>query len=156
MEAYPVLTTSDGDGTQCELEESALRGFAYLEHAWGIAGTIDRDGLTSVVSYVGPEIVLEIQFDWRERFAIALVADPGPNGRPDGYFVHQGRVVRMYLGEALDTVLGRGNDSTERLRAVTQKSGFDGIRDQIETTCAVMHEHHAAIVAHRHDLFPAE
>jgi hypothetical protein len=123
-----------------EVIEAARRSFVLLPT--GRSPELEESADRSVLVYSLANVILEVEFDWREGAVFVLVARPENGRRPSGYYMHEGRRVRRQLTE----VLSAGDDEekvlAERVRAATRGSGLTAMRAQIaansETLQAVL------------------
>jgi hypothetical protein len=124
-----------------EIIEAARRSFAFLPTSR--PPELDESTDRSVLVYSLADVILEVEFDWREGAVFVLVARPENGGRPGGYYMHEGQRVRRQLTD----VLSAGDDDqkvlAQRIRAATRGSGTTAMRAQVtansEALQAVVH-----------------
>jgi hypothetical protein len=99
--------------------------------------TASRSG-QDVLAYVGEALTFELELDWRDQAAFLLVCRTVNGRRPPGYYVHEGRRMRVHLAEAL--VLTRAADpaAVAELRAATGRSGFAGMESQVRLSASLL------------------
>lgn len=77
--------------------DAALAEFAFLQE-FGFRGPeVDEDGPVETVSWLHDHIGLEVELDWHE-FDVSVLFVRLEEGRlPGGYYVSNGRTVRVHL-----------------------------------------------------------
>ena len=118
----------------------AQERFSFLRQERGFRVEIEDRAHTSVLAYVGERAAFEVELDWRERCVFLLVAYLVEGRRPPGYYLHEGRRVRVRLAEALARGGERERRAAAALRAVSRGSGPAAMKAQITLFAATLHE----------------
>ncbi|MEV0154917.1 hypothetical protein AB0H57_14385 [Micromonospora sp. NPDC050686] len=122
------------------VERYAETEFGFLVECSGAALNRESDGDRTVLAYLLPDVFVEVELDWVEAAAFALVGSPTGGGRPGGYNVDEkGRKVRWHLVQAVE----RSPDGAElaaRLRRVTRESGPEAMASQLDALAAAVRQ----------------
>ncbi|MBY8870380.1 hypothetical protein K7640_00800 [Micromonospora sp. PLK6-60] len=129
------------DTTQRDrIERHAETEFGFLVEQSGAGRTRESDGDRTVLAYLLPDVFVEVELDWVEAAAFALVGTPADGARPGGYYVDgTGRKVRWHLVQAVE----RRSDGAElaaRLRRVTRESGPEAMTSQVDALAAAVRQ----------------
>lgn len=124
-------TSSDPRPNRDEIVAFAQEAFGYLEDDRHHRLEISDAPWRTLLAYVGNPLTFEVELDWRDACAFVLVCRTVDGRRPPGYYMHEGRLIRIHLSEAL--VKGRSADHTtvDKLRHVTRGSGASAMKTQI-------------------------
>lgn len=114
--------------------------FSFLERDRGFRTQVDDRAQRTVLAYVGEPATFEVELDWREQAVFLLVCRTIDGRRPPGYYVHEGRVVRTHLAQALDTGAQRGRQMAAELRKATRRSGTAAMESQIAAAATALHD----------------
>jgi hypothetical protein len=132
---------------------AARAAFEFLEEHGARVELEDRPD-QSVLAYIYCSLVFEVELNWRER-AVFLLVGRAPDGRrPPGYYMYNGKRVRLHLAQALMETGVLGATAVERLRTVTRGSGFDAMRSQVPLLAATL-EITLDDLIERYDLIPS-
>jgi hypothetical protein len=115
-----------------EIVAHARRRLEFLENEFGARPEADDPDTPSVLAWVTEPNSFELELDWREQAAFLLVARTQGGRRPDGYYLHDGRRIRIHLSEVL-------GDPPE-LRAVVRRSGPEAMREQIDSYASLLEQ----------------
>lgn len=114
--------------------------FSFLEEH-GASVEMEHRGDRTVIAYINDPATFEVELDWLERAAFVLVGRTVEGHRPPGYYVSEGKRVRVQLIEALRKA-GLLNPSMERrLKDVMHASGEDGMRTQLKVFATELRNH---------------
>lgn len=131
----------------------AKSDFSFLEEAAGRAVEVDDGAWRTVLAFVVGSITIEVELDWQARCAFVLICRTVDGGRPPGYYMHDGRRMRVQFAEALD----RGNENdraaARRVRSVTRKSGPEAMSAQLRETSAILRGQGAELESYYAELF---
>jgi hypothetical protein len=117
-EVCRVLTTERGVN-QSEVETRAAEAFGFLRKSPTVASRLEREGGRSLLTYLLPEVFVEIELDWRELAVFVLVGEPVEGKLPGGYYVDgRGRKVRWHVAAALEE--GGYAESARRLKRLAR------------------------------------
>jgi hypothetical protein len=131
--------TSDARDSNGAIEAHAINAFNFLVEIAGAAASTEIGPDRSLISYVLPDVFIEIELDWQESAAFALVGQPVDGSRPDGYYVDSaGRKVRWHLGAALEE--GEHAARASRLKRLVRESGPAAMLDEIDAYAAEVRE----------------
>ncbi len=97
--AYQVLITSMSEKE--EIEEWVIDQFSKLENYGLSRPVIKRDDWTTSVDWLGADIAIEIELDWREFDAFVLVVRLENRQLPQGYYVSNGKPCRFHLQKVI-------------------------------------------------------
>jgi hypothetical protein len=115
---------------------SAARGlFAFLEERGASVEEEESSDMT-VIAYIDDQATFEVELDWLEGAAFLLVARTIAGHRPPGYYVSEGRRVRVHLIEALRKAGLLDAPMERRLKDVMKDSGEDGMSSQLKVLAA--------------------
>ena len=120
----------------------------------------EREGpRRDVLAYVGEHLTFELELDWQEQAAFLLVCLTVDGRRPPGYYVHEGRRVRLLLVEAL--TLANAADAAvvavvAELRAATRRSGVAAMEAQVRLSASTLRRSLDELLDARSALFPAK
>lgn len=125
--------------TRDEIVSHAREAFGFLGRAGARPVTADDRSTATTLVYVLDPVTVEVELDWQEAAAFLLIGRTVDGKRPPGYYVHDGKRMRVHLAE----VLGSGTDEdravAQRLREVTRQSGPDAMRAQIQAYAEALH-----------------
>ena len=117
----------------------ARQSFEFLEPFAGRAAIVDDKSWRSVLAYVIGSITVEVELDWRDQVVHVLLCRTVNGKRPPGYYMHDGRRMRVSLTQAL----GNGDQKDQaialRLRTVTRQRGAAAIRPKIDVFATELH-----------------
>lgn len=81
-----------------EIEEAIDAKFDFLTKKWMLSKPlINREKWSTTVSYIGENIALELEIDWRDIGFSVLVTKLINGNLPGGYYVFNGETVRIPL-----------------------------------------------------------
>lgn len=131
------------------LLDQIVRQFAFLDTV-GARRTIDTVSDLTTVTFRLPSFFIEVEVDWREQAAFALVGKLQAGTLPSGYYVDQfGQRCRWHLSELLE-LAGR-DDEVSVVRSPMQHSGEAAMDAQIEAyskICARILDNIPAMLEH--------
>jgi hypothetical protein len=131
----------------------ARESFSFLEDEWATTAEIDDQHWYTIFRYTSPELIIEVTLDWREQFALVGLRRPVEGGRPSGYYVHEGRRIRTYLGLALRTGDERDRATAARLRDVAGKTGFPAMLEQISLSSSILRDSLPGLLSRIDEIF---
>jgi len=102
------------------IQNFAIAEFLFLETEQSLSKPIieKNNWFATNIYYLAPEIGFQIQLDWHEFKVFVLVVLLDEGKIPSGYYVHQGRKIRVHLGEVLKKYL---NVQDKKLGAKKEK-----------------------------------
>ena len=121
-----------------DIVAEARSAFGFLEHAGGRSVEVDDGAWRTVLAYTVGSITIEVELDWREGAVFVLVCRTVNGRRPPGYYMHDGRRMRVQLTDVLDGGNEQDRAAARRLRDVVHRSGADAMRAQVLEYSAVM------------------
>jgi len=136
------------------LLDHATDSFAFLE-ARGAQRTLSEGEEFTVLGYGLPEVVFELEFDWREMLTTLNVRDGRVDDPPqDGRLVADGRHIRHGLATSLALA---GIAAPEFHRAAREVEGHWGparVRSLIDTESTGLRDHLDGLLARIDRVFP--
>jgi hypothetical protein len=132
----------------------AQSDFAFLEDVAARPVEVEDEAWCTVLAYPIGTITVEVELDWRERCAFVLVCRTVDRRRPPGYYMHDGRRMRVHLAQALD-----GGDEQDRaaarlLRSATSGSGPEAMATQLHSSSSILRERIGKLENRFEELFP--
>jgi hypothetical protein len=116
--------TSDVQET---IEAEAVEMFSWLERMGFARGTVERigDGHVSRIDWLGSELGVEVEIDFREWEVFVLLVRLEEGGLPDGYYVSEGAGKRCRVQLHAAAAAGQWSVSTEAMaaKAVAHRPG---------------------------------
>jgi hypothetical protein len=110
---------------------SAARSlFRFLEEGDASVEVVHR-GDRTVIAYIDDPATFEVELDWLERAAFVLVGRTVDGHRPPGYYVSEGKRVRVQLIEALRKPRLLNSTMERQLKDVMRAAGEDAMRAQL-------------------------
>lgn len=92
---------------------------------------VEDRGDKTVIAYVSDPATFEVELDWLEGAAFLLVVRTIAGHRPPGYYVSEGKRVRVHLVEALRRAGILDSAMERRLKEVMRGSGEDAMLTQL-------------------------
>lgn len=124
------------------------RSFAFLEDDVVVKVRVKDGALDCLITYVTALISVEVHVEWHDPIAVVSIARTIGRRPAPGWQLHEGRLMRVYLGEAL-----RRGDETDWavLREWTQRHGKRRKRGQADVLNSITEQ--AEIVHGMRDRF---
>jgi len=86
---------------QAEIESWLKSQFAELADYGFSEPVVKREDWNTVVDWLGTDIALELELDWREFDVFLLVVRLEDNQLPQGYYVSNGKPCRFHLQKVI-------------------------------------------------------
>ena len=86
---------------QTEIENWVINQFTELTDYGFSEPVIKREDGSSVFDWLGSDIALELEFDWRELDVFLLVVRLEDGQLPQGYYVSNGKPCRFHLQKVI-------------------------------------------------------
>lgn len=113
--------------------------FGFLEGVARRPVEIETESLRTVLVYTGGSITIEVELDWQEWAAFLLLCRTVDGRRPPGYYMHEGKRMRVHFTEALADGTDQDRVIARKLRSVARESGPDAMREQVQEFSAALH-----------------
>jgi hypothetical protein len=84
-----------------EIEKWVIDQFSELENYKFSKPVVKRDGWTTSVDWLGSDIAIELELDWREFDAFIFIVRLEDGQLPQGYYVSNGKPCRFHLQEVV-------------------------------------------------------
>jgi hypothetical protein len=134
---YQVLTSDPH--TRGEIVSHARGAFEFLGRAGGRPVAVDDRSTATTLVYVLDPVTVEVELDWQEAAAFLLLGRTVAGKRPPGYYMHDGKRMRVHLAEVLGAGTQEDRAAAQRLRQVTKLSGPDAMRAQLQEYAEALH-----------------
>lgn len=86
-----------------EVTEEAIKSFAFLKSEYGFTGpSICEESWKTSVAFLGETIGIELELDFRDMGVFVLVVRLENGNLPGGYYVSEGKKVRLHLEKFID------------------------------------------------------
>ncbi len=149
---WPALT-SNSPPFRDGLVVSARREFDFLAASGFLVELEDRPDI-SVLAFIDSRATFEVEFDWREQSVFLLVGRTMGGRRPPGYYVHQGKRVRVHLLQALIEIEALDDFAKNQLRRGTRESGAEAMKSQVAMFAEVLRARLSEVLTRIEMLFP--
>ena len=104
-----------------DIEKKTIEFFNFLNNDYGFSGpTITEDTWMTTIAYLGQEIGVELEIDFRDMYIFVLIVRLSNGKLPSGYFVSNGKVNRIHLEKVI-------NDGSKRKRVKSRDEFVDSI-----------------------------
>lgn len=129
---------------QSEIENWAISQFAELINYGFSEPVIRREDRSTVIDWLGTDIALELELDWREFDVFLLIVRLENSQLPQGYYVSNGEPCRFHLQKVIkDNGWSVALDemkviSTNGKREYSQKPSADNLRQRVLAYKAVL------------------
>ncbi|WP_162907670.1 hypothetical protein [Allorhizocola rhizosphaerae] len=134
-----------------------FRFLEALEAQGGCRVEVDGgDPDRTVLAYIVGPLTFEVELDWQELCAFLLIARTVEGGRPPGYYMHEGKRMRVQFHDALTQTGYPDQARLAALRAATAGSGPQAMRHQISELAGTLRESRQHLIAQRSRLFGDE
>jgi hypothetical protein len=135
------------------VDHLVTEAFDFLERRLGATREVNHGSAVTAVAYVAAPLSVEIALEWRERVVFLLLCHSPDGRRPGGYYVDAGRLVRVYLAEALERLGIQDPATTAKLRGM--RAGREPVPtdEQIVVLAGALAEHLDVIVAGHDRIF---
>lgn len=110
----------------------AQEAFGFLKGVAGRSVEIENQSSRTVLAYTVGSITVEVELDWQEWSAFLLLCRTVDGRRPPGYYMHEGKRMRVHLAQVLADGTEQDKAAATRLRNVTRQSGPDAMRAQVQ------------------------
>ena len=124
---------SDRDGVVAFAKEA----FGFLIDV-GYRLEVTDEASATTLAYVGDPLTFEVELDWLDRIAALLVCRTVDGRPPPGYYLHEGRLMRVHLLEALEFGPGADRSAASELRHVLGSDGPDAMTAQVSGYASVL------------------
>jgi hypothetical protein len=145
------------EARRAQVQGLARAELQFLERERGFRPEVVEEPRRDVLAYVGERETFELELDWHEQAAFLLVCLTVDGRRPPGYYVHEGRRVRLQLVEAL--TLANATDAAgtaAELRAATRRSGVAAMEEQVRLAASALRSSLDKLLDARSALFPTQ
>ena len=129
---------------QSEIENWAISQFAELINYGFSEPVIKREDRSTVIGWLGTDIALELELDWRDFDVFLLIVRLENSQLPQGYYVSNGEPCRFHLQKVIkDNGWSVALDemkviSTNGKREYSQKPSADNLRQRVLAYKAVL------------------
>ena len=144
---------------QLEIENWVICQYAELINCGFSEPVIERKDWNTVIDWLGTDIALEIELDWREFDVFLLVVRLENSQLPQGYYVSNGEPCRFHLQKVIEengwfVALDEMKiTSTNGKRGRLQKPSADNLRQRVLAHRAVLMSCINQIIANRGTIF---
>jgi hypothetical protein len=124
-----------------EVEELALEKFAFLkEYGFQNVSAVRKNFITTL-RYLNNRIGIEVELDWRDLGAFVLIVNLEHGELPKGYYVSDGKVVRIHLQKVL-AALGCHLSNVNKKRSIRRPKDYstETIKKEVERQASLLKE----------------
>lgn len=141
------------DGLKRDLVAEAEALFAFLTSR-GFRHEFDDDTWIPTLAYARVDVVFEVKLDLRDGVAMVLVCRSVKGKRPPGYYMHQGRRMRLYLSAALQEVGLLDSSRDDAHREDLGHGAPEAMLAQLRVESEILETQLDQLLAHVGTLFP--